>query len=296
MNGFIFDYSLAQSTIKNQRSNYFYNIALGGEILYGDFNYSSHQFVSSNYKNRIDYYNWKFTLNPNKYLTQISIGDDFLEGINSYTYSGISIKNEDIEPRKKIGNYIYQDKSEANSLIELYVNNELLDIVRSDESGNYFFEIPLKYGMSNLEFRIHTPTGETKIYRKIFQVPYEFLPAKVFNYKITAGLTKFVKNKLLYTEFNYGVTDYLTISSGGEFIQDTLNKNLNYFGKAALRISSNLNLNFFYSPKIQSKVQGIFVRPNFTSYLFEYIRYSKNKFYNPSNLKTSFRGSFLSSI
>lgn len=292
LNGFIFDYQISHSLMRYQRSNFYYNFALGGELLYGDFYYSSQQFLINNLKNKIDNYNWKYTFNPNSYLTQISIGDDYFEGINSYTYRGISVTNEVVEPRKKIGNYIYEDNTSPNSLVELYINNELIDIAKSDQSGKYSFEIPLKYGMSNLEFRIHTPKGETKIYRKVYQIPYELLPAGIFNYRLTSGFTRFVKYKLFFSEFSYGLTDYLTLSSGSEYLQDSTNKNLNFFGKSTLRISSNLLLNFFYSPKIYSKLQGSFVRPNFTSYVFEYINFKKNKFYNPSNLKNSFRGSF----
>ncbi|MCX8057473.1 MAG: hypothetical protein N3F03_07695 [Ignavibacteria bacterium] len=290
LNGFILDYNISQSLTRNQRTSYFYNFSIGGEIFYGDFYYQRQETRFQNFRNRIENYNWKFTFNPNDYLTQISIGDDFVDGIESYAFRGLNITNEVIEPRKKIGNYIYQDKTEPNSLIELYLGNELVNITKSDEHGNFTFDIPLRYGMSNFEIRIHTIKGETKFQRKIFQVPYELLPSKIFNYRISTGLMKFTKYKFAYTDLKYGLTDYLTLSSGGEFIQENTKRHLNYFGKASLRILSNLFLSGFYSPKLFSKVQGLFIQPDYTSYTFEFINYKKNSFYNLANHKNSFRG------
>lgn len=292
LNGFVFDYTIAQSLIKNQRNSYFYSAALGGELFYGDFYISRQEYIYQNYRNRIENYNWKLTLNPNNYLSQISIGDEYLEGINSYLFRGINITNEVVEPRNKIGNYIYQDKTEPNSLVELYINNEIVNITKSNQSGDFTFEIPLRYGMSILELRIHTLKGETKIVRKIFQIPYEFLPRGIFNYRLSAGLMRFVNNRLAYSELSYGVTDFLTISAGGEYIRDSLREHKNFFGKTSFRISSNVLFNLFYSPGVYSRIHSYFVFPDYTSYTFEFLNYRENTLYNLAGLKNSFRGSF----
>lgn len=292
LNGFILDYSLSQTYVKHQRSGYFYRLAFGGELLYGDFYYSRQQFFSQNFKSNVEDINWKFIFNPNKYITQISLGDNFIDAINIYTYRGFMLTNEVVEPRKKIGNYIFQDKTDPSSLVELYINNELYDIKRSNENGDFSFEIPLNYGMSNLELRIHTLMGETKSLRRVFQIPYEFLPAGIFNYKTTAGVIKFTNKKFAYSEFSYGIADYFTLATGGEFIYDSTNKYLNYFGKSSFRILPNFYLNLFYSPKIFTKIQGSYIGSNFTSYSFEYIDNKNHKFYNPSRINKSYKGSF----
>lgn len=292
VNGFIVDYSLNHTLVMDQRSNYSYSAALGGELLYGDFYYQRQEYHLSNLKSTIENYNWKFTFNPNKYLTQISLGDEYFEGINSYTYRGLSITNEVVEPRKKIGNFLYQGKTEPNSLIELYINNELVSIARADDEGNYSFEIPLRYGMSNLEFRINTTKGETKILRRIFNIPYDLLPSGVLNYKATAGLMKFTNHNFGFAEIGYGIKNNLTLSVGSEYIKEQSNKYLNFFYKSSLRLFSNLFLSGFYSPKLFTRIQGSFIQPDYTSYIFEFTNFKKNKFYNPTNLRNSLRGNF----
>ncbi len=292
INGLILDYSLNQTLLMKQRSNYSYSAALGGELLYGDFYYQRQEYHLSNLKSSIENYNWKFTFNPNNYLTQISLGDEYFEGINSYTYRGLSFTNEVVEPRKKIGNYLYQGKTDPSSLVELYINNELVNIARADEQGYFSFEIPLQYGMSNLEFRINTTKGETKIQRRIFHIPYDLLPSGVLNYRASAGLMKFTNNDFGYAEIGYGVNDHLTLSVGGEYIKEKSNKYLNFFYKSSLRLFSNLFLSGFYSPKLFTRIQGSFIQPDYTSYIFEFTNFKKNKFYNPTNIRNSLRGNF----
>ncbi|NPV12360.1 MAG: hypothetical protein HPY57_11280 [Ignavibacteria bacterium] len=292
LNGFIFDYSVNQTILKNQRSNFNLNTALGGEFLYGDFYYSRQIFKTANSKSIIEDFNWKYTPDPNNYLTQVIIGDNYIEGINTYTYRGINLTNEPVEPRKKLGTYIYRDFAEPHSYVELYLNNELIDLTQSDDKSNFYFEIPIKYGMSNYEFRIHTLKGETKSYRKIFQIPYDLLPEGVFNYNAAFGRLRFTQNRLANIEFKYGLKDYLTLNAGSEFLSDTTEKFLNFFGKSTLRLSSNLFFNVFYSPKIQSKITASYVLPDYASSYFEYINYKPHKFYNLARLKNSYKSSF----
>ncbi len=290
LNGFIFDYNLSQTLLRNNRTSYNLNTAIGGELLYGDFYYSRQVFSGINSRNIIENFNWKFTPDPNSILTQISIGDDFFDGINFYTYRGFSVTNEPIEPRRKIGTYIYRDIIEPNSYVELYLNNELINITKADEKGNYFFEFPINYGTSIYEFRIHTVKGEAKSFRRIFQIPYDLIPEKTFNYQITYGKLKFTENKFANVEFKYGVKDFLTLNAGSEFIKVPNNGYLNLFGKSSFRISSNLFLNMFYSPKIQTRITANYLRPDYASAYFELTSYKPNNFYNPLKFKNSFRG------
>lgn len=290
LNGFVMDYSFNQILVNKQRSNYLYGFGIAGELLYGDFSYSRQEFRSVNYSNRIENFNWEFTPNPNNYVTQLVIGDHFVDGINLYSYRGIGLTNEVVQPRTKIGNYLYQDKADPNSLIELYSNQELIDITKSDVSGNYSFLLPLNYGMSNFEFRIHKLSGEIKSFRRIYQIPYDFLPAGILNYKINAGELRFTKDKIAYGELIYGLNDFMTFSGGTEYIKGSSVEQWNYFGKSSFRISSNVLFNIFYSPKIYSKINWSFVTPNYASYRFEFTNYKQNKYYNPAKLIRTFDG------
>ncbi|MGB9664808.1 MAG: hypothetical protein ACPL25_07825 [Ignavibacteria bacterium] len=290
LNGFIFDYDLSQTMLRNNRSNYNLKFSIGGEIFYGDFYYSRQVFNAVNAKNIIENCNWKYNPDQNKILSQISLGDNFLDGINSYTYRGFKLTNEPVEPRKKIGIYTYKDITEPNSYVELYLNNQLIDITKSGEKGNFSFDFPINYGMSNFEFRIYTLKGETKTYRRIFQIPYDLIPEGTFNYQISYGKLKFTENQLANIEFKYGVKDYLTFNTGSEFIKEPNEKHLNFFGNSYFRLSPNLFFNIFYSPKIQTKITANYIRPDYASAYLEFVNYKANKFYNLSRLKNSFRG------
>jgi len=291
LNGFIFDYNVSQILLRNQKSNFNLITTIGGEILYGDFYYSRQLFKTTNTKSIIENFNWKYTPDPNNILTQLTLGDDFIDGINSYTYRGIKITNEPIEPRKKLGAYIYRDIIDPNSYIELYLNNELIDITKSDDKGIFSFEFPIGYGMSIYEFKIHTLKGETKSFRKLYHIPNDLLPEGIFNYQFTYGKLQFTENKLANIELKYGVKDYLTMNAGSEFISDRINRYLNFFGKSSIRASSNLFLNVLFSPKIQTKISANYTRPDYASSYFEFVNYKPHKFYNIAKLKNSLKGS-----
>jgi hypothetical protein len=292
LNGFVFDYNISQTLMRNQKSNYSVTTAIGGEIFYGDFYYSRQLFKTPTSKSIIENYNWKFTPDPNKLLTQLTLGDNFIDGINSYTFRGIGVTNEPIEPRKRLGTYLYKDITEPNSYVELYLNNELIDLTKSDERGFFTFEFPIGYGMSNYEFRVHTLKGETKSYRKLYQIPYDLLPEGTFNYQLNFGKLRFTENKLANLELKYGVKNYLTLNAGSEWISDSTHRYLNFFGKSSFRIASNLLLNVFFSPKIQTKLAASYVRPDYASAYFEFVKYKQHNFYNPGKFKNSLKSSF----
>ncbi|MBK6643629.1 MAG: hypothetical protein IPG39_21555 [Bacteroidetes bacterium] len=75
-------------------------------------------------------------------------------------------------------------------MVELYVNNEMIDYVKSDASGFYSFQVPLFYGNSVVKLKFYGPWGEERSNEQNFSIPFNFLPKGDFEYNIGGGIVQ----------------------------------------------------------------------------------------------------------
>jgi hypothetical protein len=128
--------------------------------------------------------------NDKKLIRQVQIGKFFSQSISS-VYSpinGISISNSPTSVKKAFGYYTISDMTEPDWLVELYINGELVDFTRADASGLYVFRIPLAYGNTTITRKFYGPAGEERTENRTISVPYNFLPAGKFEYRLNAGV------------------------------------------------------------------------------------------------------------
>lgn len=292
LNGFVLDYSLTSTLFNNYKPYYSYSAGLGGEILGGDANILLRGFITENQNEINEELRWRYVLTENKYLTQISVGDLFAEGVNSYSFRGIKITNEPFEPRRNIGPYLYRDKTEPNWIIELYINDQIIGITKSDAQGYYSFELPLGYGMSLTELKYYGPTGEFRSERKVFQIPFYFLPASELNYFISGGYLEQTEEKFSQAAVAIGITNWLTNKTGFDIVDNRFYNKPIFFNSLSARISSNYLINLFTAPKIVNKVSANAIYFSQASIGLSYAKFKQNPLYNPSNIDEEIQGSF----
>jgi len=258
LDGAFLDYNF--SAVYSDNSQLFtFNNALGAEFLAGDvqgnifgaFSQQQSSFTTSGLR-------WRYVQRNGHLLNSATVGQTNSEGITSRSITGMKISNKPVEPRLLFDRYPIEGTAPAQSEVELYLNNRLVDFQEADQSGNYRFLVPLTYGSTNYSVRIYTPEGQAIERNARIQIPFDYLPPGEVDYSISGGR---LENPILGSnERGYmgeatvatGITNWLTAEASTEYLTSyhgslpsftgTLNARLfsNYL------ISANVNSENFY--------------------------------------------------
>ncbi len=156
---------------------------------------------------------------------------------------GIQFTNTPTASRKSFGTYTLSNYTTPNWTVELYVNNILIDYVKADASGFFTFNVPLIYGNTDVTLRYYGPWGEELSSKKNFTIPFNFLPPKELEYKISSGLIEDGKNSLFgQARMNYGVTKDITFGGGLEYNSSIATANYKniVFVNTSIRLAPNV--------------------------------------------------------
>lgn len=227
-----------------------YSILYGMGLFGGDLSLSycgsvnSERFITSNRE-----YVWRYVLDPNKYLTSIRLGTLRTTGILNNRIAGFALSNEPVTPRRLYESVMIDGITTPGSDVELYVNSQLIDHVRTNESGHYRFDYPLHYGTARISKRIYKPTGEIVVEESQVQVPYSFLPAGVWAYNLQGGgyndqhyAFEKTNRHVLHGSLAYGISTRMTAKAGVEYVSE-YTKPI-YYTKLSMRLRRKYLLNF----------------------------------------------------
>ncbi len=289
-NGFVFDYNLNQLIGAHNKPAYFIDLRFGGEILGGDIKIDRTINYSYNKWESIHSFRWRYVF-ENEYLNQLVLGDFFDEGDFYYFLRGVKISNEPVIPRESFGKYKLIDKTIPNSIVELYINDNFINITRATEEGFFEFDIPLNYGSSTIELRFFSPEGKSSTSKKVYQIPFQLLPTGELNYSIIGGKINNTRTKIFRGELGYGITNWLTNKISLEYLPDTIKKpNLTLHTSA--RLTSNYILSFDHSSLSRTRVNLSAIYTSFANLNFSYSKYRFNTFYNPARINEEYNFNF----
>ncbi len=292
--GLFLDYFISSNFTKGLPAFYNYNLGIGGIFMGGDFEFSLNSSINQKYFSINDYiYRWNYVFNQ-KYLSSISLGTLEYSGLQQTTINGISITNEPVEPRRSFYTYSIYDLCGPNWTVELYINNKLIDVTKADANGNFHFDIPLNYGTSFVNMKFYGPSGNFLSVRKLFEIPLKFIPPKEFNYTINIGKVNYNKDLLAQAYGTYGFSEWLTNSTGVEFIHNDNQNNFFLYNELNARINSSYIFNLLLAPKAYYRM--VFNALYYSQLSINLIatKYFKNSFYNPYNFKNDFQFDFFS--
>ncbi len=282
--GFV-DYNVSSTLSRNSKPYSSYYFGLSSNLLGGEANVSFNgTAIAGNLINdRIDW-SWRYGM-FNKYLTQITIGNFFVQGLSSYSLRGISLTNEPLEARRLFSKYKIRSKTHPNWEVELYKNNLPIDYVTADENGNYEFEIPLNYGMTYVKLRHLGTKGEVYVDEKLFHIPYELLPPKELNYHVNFGETPFTKIKIARADVEYGLNKNLTNKIGFDYIHSGSYKRGVFYNSLTAKVSTEYLINLIAAPNAFYKLGVSGIYPSLSSFDIFYTYHDKNVFFNPTEIK-----------
>lgn len=280
----ILDYELSHNINKYSLPSTFYMLGAGGEFMGGDIQIQTRgNFRESKFGEKRTEAKWEYVFEKNSYISSFSAGTLDFEGLQHTTFDGISITNNPIEPRTEFGKIKITDSGNPNSTIELYLNNQLIDVVKSDATGNFSFDLPLNYGTSLVKLKFFGTFGEYQEKTKLYQIPILLLQENEFNYNLDIGKQNISRKDLRSFNIAYGITNWLTNRIGIEHLNLDNQKPVVYNTTSA-RLFDSYFANFSFSPTNFYSFNVDAMLPSQLAFDFEFSRYLCNGFFNQANL------------
>jgi len=256
------------------------NLSLGSVIAGGEATASLNYYSGDPFSEKLQYYLWRYVNNDHSLLRQVMAGK-IISGATASIYDpvvGIQLTNAPTTFRRSFGSYALTDRTEPGWTVELYVNNVLVDYVKADASGSYTFDVPLVYGNTQVKLKFYGPWGEERTREQNITIPYNFLPAKEFEYVISAGVVE----DTLWSRFSrasasYGATRFLTVGAGVEYLSSVTNTPVMPFANVSLRVTSNLLVSAEYTHGVRAKGTLTYRLPSNIQLDLNYVRYDRDQ-------------------
>ena len=256
------------------------NIGLGAEVLFGEAEVSANFYSQQKFDNRQLNYLWRWVDNSKRFVKQAQIGK-----ISSQTISfinapiiGAVIRNSPTTVRKATGYYTINEHTEPNWTIELYINNVLVDYTKADASGLFTFKVPVVYGYTTLKLKFYGPMGEERTVERTLNLPYTIMPARQFEYGLSAGIVQDNSfNRFGKLDVNYGLTRFLTLGAGMEYLSSISTGAFIPYANATLQPFSKLIINgeYIYGVRAGGLLNYFLTRDILLG--IEYDRYAKGQ-------------------
>ena len=278
--GGFFDYSLT-ANISDRPNSYNYSGAIGVEVLGGDlqgglfgiWSETTSSVTTSNLR-------WRYAFQDQPWLTQLYVGQHYSEGLQSRQFRGVHLTNQPIMPRRTLDDFVFHGSAPADSEVELFINNRLVDYQIVDELGSYDFTVPMTYGSNQVRLMIFEPDGRIREEDRRIQVPFTFLPPGEFNYHISAGRLEAPMpgtqsySDLATAKMSYGVSNWLTASIGGDYYSEINGNRPLLYGGLSARFFEQYLANVDIAPEALYRISTSVIYPNSTSWDIAYTYYT----------------------
>lgn len=198
-----------------------FNLGLGGVLAGGELKTFITQTTGQPFRESQQYYLWRHVDNNNKYVRQMMVGKIAPQAISSIfdPVVGVQCTNAPSYNKKSFSTFTLSGYYQPNWVVELYVNNVLIDYVKSDALGFINYNIPLPYGATEITTRYVGPWGEEHRYSRNFNIPFTFVPAHKWEYTLSAGVVEDHSGSIFAQgRINYGLTDKITVGGGTEYL------------------------------------------------------------------------------
>jgi hypothetical protein len=232
------------------------SLGIGTELLFGQANISLNYNDQYNFDSRQLQYSWRWIDNDKKLITQAQVGTLFSQSISQLNAPlvGVTFNNSPNTIRKASGSFTINDSTEPNWTVELYINDILVDYTLADASGLYAFKVPIVYGYTTLRLKFYGLLGEERTEERTMNTPYTFVPINTLEYNATSGILQDrLSSRFSQIGFNYGITRFLTVGGGLEYLSSIPNTPYIPFAKMAIQPFSKMILNFEYAHNVRFK-------------------------------------------
>ncbi|MCK7536868.1 MAG: hypothetical protein MZV63_40875 [Marinilabiliales bacterium] len=256
------------------------NLSLGAVIAGGEANASLNYVTGDPFSEKQQYYLWRHVNNDRTLLRQVMAGK-----IASYATAsiydpvvGIQLTNTPTTFRRSFGTYTLTDRTEPGWTVELYVNNVLVDYVKADASGFFTFEVPLVYGTTMVKLKFYGPWGEERTREQSLSIPYNFIPHKEVEYRVSAGVVEdSLWSRYSKASISYGATRFLTVGGGAEYLSSVSTAPFMPFINASVRLPGNVLVSGEYTYGVRARGTLAYRLPSNIQLDLDYIRYDRDQ-------------------
>src|SRR2546422_9685229 len=169
---------------------------------------------------------WTGVWRENRWVKQLHLGDVPSSGPRSRALEGVSITNAPFVRPSLIGSLRYAGSLEPGWSVEAYRGGDLVAYDSADASGGFSIALPVRYGENPVDFVAYGPFGEIREFNRTYRVLTELLPARRFEYGLSAGRCpqpSFVCNATTNLDLRYGATARWTVQGGlDQYWRDSL--------------------------------------------------------------------------
>ncbi len=169
---------------------------------------------------------WTGVWRDHRWLQQLRLGDGVTTGPAIRSVRGVSISNSPFVRPSVIGAQRYDGQLEPGGgwSVEAYQGNQLVGFDSADATGRFTVQLPVRYGENPVDFVAYGPLGEIREFNQTFRVITELLPARQFEYGLSAGSCHSARcQATANVDLHYGVTERWTVRGGvDQFWRDTL--------------------------------------------------------------------------
>lgn len=196
----------------------------GGEVLGGDLEagltgrYAPTPFGPAPLQFDVETWRWRYVWHDGALLTQATAGALVSSGLRHFSYRGVALSNEPVQVERFYGTFPFRVESRPGWEIELYLNNQLIDVHTADATGVHTFAVPITYGSTSITVREYGPNGEFEESARRLQVPFTFIRRGQVRYTLHAGHAPYEERNLLQGRLSAGLTHWLTAQFGFDYV------------------------------------------------------------------------------
>jgi len=259
---------------------YRFDLGLGAIIAGGEANIALNYNSNTVFNEKQQNYYWHFVNNNFKYLRQVTLGKISTPNYTSLNgpVVGFQFSNTPTTYRRSFCSYTLSDYTSPGWIVELYVKNVLVDYVKADASGFFSFDVPLVYGNTSVKLRFYGPWGEERTRELNINIPFNFVPPKVFEYTLTGGIVEDSRStKFSRFNFNYGVSKKITVGGGLEYSSALTSTPVMPFANLSVRLASNLLLSGDYLYGVRGRGVLNYLSKSGMSLELNYSKYQKGQ-------------------
>lgn len=233
-----------------------FSLGLGAIVARGELNAVLNHSPEQEFSNKRQFYLWRFVNNEHKAVRQVNIGK-LATNAHSSIFApivGVQVSNAPTTMRKSFGTFTISDAAPPDWIAELYVNNVLVAYQKVDVSGRYTFAVPLVYGNSIVLVKLYGPFGEQRFSQQVVNVPFNFLPAREFEYSVAGGVVEDDStSRFGRAATGYGLTNNFTVGAGVEYLTSVTSGPVMPYVNGSYRLGKGLMLSGEHIYSVRSR-------------------------------------------
>lgn len=299
INGYFLDYNLSQQYESNRISNSNALFTFGNETLYGDLqgSFRINKSLNREVAQEFSSVRYRYVWMDNPYVNQLLIGQLQGQAGAAGSITGFRLNNTPLFQDRVYDVLQLDEQTIPNSEVEVYSNNRLIEVITSDELGNFKLNVPITYGVNDIKVSIFGPNGEMIESNRVIDIPFNFIPKGEVRYDISAGRQKSINRfesdpaYMGYAQLSYAPASNFTSILQSQYVTNQTNNDLIFTSLNSIRLFNSLLMQVDLTPGHKYRVESYY-QTAFGSYFRGYAGLSNPESnINPNGLLRQYGGS-----